>query len=146
VVAGSENTIYSVSIRFFNSLIHRKGTGVRRQFRRFSAAESQLFRSLLHTLCTPHPQNIRGFSALDCTTFPQAFRSALACSFPQQFRALSGVFKQTRPQENGRKQGGGQKLRKSVPPNTGAASSARRSAADVPRATEFGQVAAGQKR
>jgi len=85
VVTGNENTIYSVSIRFFNSLVHRKGTAPQQQFRRFSTRKPQLFRNLLHTLSTRHPQNIRGFSASDCTTFPQPFRSALTSPFPQQF-------------------------------------------------------------
>src|SRR5256885_2735688 len=63
---------------------------------------------------TDHPQDLRGFSATECTGFQQEYRNLFRNRFPQHLRTHSGAFKQTGPKENGRKGGGGRNLWKSA--------------------------------
>lgn len=62
---------------------------------------------------TDHPQDLRGFSAEECTRFQQEYRQLFHNRFPQHLRTHSGAFKQTEPKENGRKRGEGGGLWKS---------------------------------
>src|SRR5882672_1568198 len=68
----------------------------------------------MHMGFTDHPQDLRGFSATECTGFQQEYRNLFHNRFPQHLRTHSGVFKQTEPKENGRKGGGGRNLWKSA--------------------------------